>query len=225
MVPFKEISNYEFEAFCKRKVSYGGGMKNDIFKVKIAHDKITVNNNIEKSPEEFVKILKNHHWTLQKPIENQHPEYTKFHPDSVNTIRVVTVKKGANFATLFAFLRIGVKGRIADNWSSGGISTGINTEDGTLKKYGLYHPQFGTKTAIHPDSGIVFEGYKLPYWEEILNYVKHAHRLFYGFHSIGWDIAVTTNGIILIEGNDNWNSSGAQLYKGFKKEFSKYFKT
>ena len=222
--PVKEITNLKLEAFCKRKVSYGGGMTDDVLKVRIDDGKIIINKDIEKSAEEFIAMLDDDHWILQKPIVNQDPEYSKFHPHSVNTMRIITAKKGTVIKVLFASFRMGVGGSMVDNWSSGGISIGINTEEGTLKKYGLYNPQFGTKAEIHPDTGIVFEGYKLPYWEEILHYLKHAHHLFYGFHSIGWDVAITTDGIILIEGNDNWNTSSAQRYKGAKKVFNEYFK-
>jgi hypothetical protein len=32
-----------------------------------------------------------------------------------------------------------------------------------------------------------------------------AHRVFYDFPSVGWDVAVTPEGPVLIEGNYNWN--------------------
>lgn len=47
--------------------------------------------------------------------------------------------------------------------------------------------------------------------------------LFYGLHSVGWDVALTENGIMIIEGNDNWDTLGAQLYSGAKPIFDKYF--
>ena len=76
----------------------------------------------------------------------------------------------------------------------------------------------------HPNTGIIFEGYKIPHWNEIVENVKKAHLFFYGLHSIGWDVVVTDNGIMIIEGNDNWDTFGVQLYNGARPEFEKYFK-
>jgi len=222
-ISIEEIINYEFDAFCKRNVSYGGGMPNDILKLQIKNKEVFINNK-EVSFDEFKAYFGNDVWILQKRIKNQKAEYARFHPHSINTIRIVTIRNGSEINILCSFFRMGVNQRHTDNCSSGGITAGINIEDGTLEKWGLYKPEFGTKIDRHPNSEILFEGQKLPHWEEMVQYVKNAHRLFYGLHSIGWDVAITTKGIILIEGNDNWDTTSAQLYSGAKKDFDKYFK-
>lgn len=221
--PIEEIVTYELDAICKRNVSYGGGMSKDILKLTIKNKIACINDN-KVLPEELKKYFGNDSWIIQERIKNQSPEYARFHPHSINTIRIVTIKDGAEISILCCFFRMGVNHRHTDNCSSGGITTGINLEDGTLEKWGLYKPEFGTKTDRHPDSLILFEGYKLPYWEEITQYVKRTHLLFYGLHSIGWDVAITTDGILLIEGNDNWDTSSVQLYSGAKTKFDRYFK-
>jgi hypothetical protein len=222
-IPIEEIINFEFDAFCKRNVSYGGGMPDNIIKLLIKNKGVFINNE-EVSFEEFRALLGNDIWIVQERIKNQSAEYAQFHPQSINTIRVVTIRNGSEISILCAFFRMGVNGRHADNWSSGGIGLGVNIENGTLEKWGLYKPGLGTKSDRHPNSEILFEGYILPYWYEIVEYAKNAHRLFYGLHSIGWDVSVTTEGIMIIEGNDNWDTIDAQYCKGGRKEFDKYFK-
>lgn len=93
-----------------------------------------------------------------------------------------------------------------------------------MGKWGLDKSGYGTKCKPHPKTKISFEKYKLPYWQEIIQHAKNAHRLFYGLHSIGWDVAITTDEIMLIEGNDNWGTEDAQFYKNAKTSFKKYFK-
>lgn len=48
-------------------------------------------------------------------------------------------------------------------------------------------------------------------WEEIKNAATSAHQHFPDLYTIGWDIAVTDQGLRLIEGNINWVISPHQL--------------
>jgi len=77
---------------------------------------------------------------------------------------------------------------------------------------------FGTKVEKHPISNTVFEDCQLPYWNEVKDLVEKAHKQFYYVQSIGWDVAITPNGPILIEGNDNWGSIPSQIVEGGLKE-------
>jgi hypothetical protein len=121
-----------------------------------------------------------------------------------------------------SFLRIGANGRSTDNISSGGVAVII--ENGKLNKWGFQKSGIGTKIDKHPNSNITFKNYEIPYWDEIQDTVKNAHRMFYGLHSIGWDVCITENGILLIEGNDNWDTIDAQFLGQGKKNYLKYFK-
>jgi hypothetical protein len=217
------ISGFAMDAFCKKNVPYGGGMHSNILKLKIQNGIISLNNKVV-TIQEFKKLIGNENWIIQERIKNQNPEFAVFHPQSINTVRIITVKKGNDINVIGSFLRMGVNGSYTDNSSSGGIACGIHLENGSLEKYGMFKPEFGTKCARHPNTGVIFEGYKIPKWREIVEYVKRAHSLFYGLHSIGWDVAVTDDGVMIVEGNDNWNTSGVQLYSGAKPIFDKYFR-
>ena len=218
----ESITELNISAFCKKNISYGGGMNRNIFKLMINDGSIYINNELSDL-KNLIDIFGNDHWIIQHSIKNQTEAYARFHPHSINTTRIVTVQHKGEVKVLCAFFRMGVNGRHTDNWSSGGILCGIDINDGKLEKWGLFKPGYGTKSLYHPNSEIVFEGYKLPDWEEMVQYVKKAHSLFYGIHSIGWDVVVTEDGIMLIEGNDNWETVFTQFYKGAKSDFEKYF--
>ncbi len=220
-MPLNSIIQLEIDAFLKRNVSYGGGMQNNVMPLRIENRMIYINDNLI-GIDDFIKFIGSDIWVIQERITNQNNALGKFHPSSINTIRIVTVKVGSTVEVLFSKLRIGVNGRYSDNTSSGGIS--VDIIDGKLEKWGFYNRGVGTKTDRHPNTEIIFENYKIPLWDEIIDNVKKAHSLFYGLHSIGWDVCVTNDGIELIEGNDNWDTITAQSLRGGKKEFIKYFK-
>lgn len=159
-------------------------------------------------------------YILQNVVE-QHELVNKINPSCINTIRIITIRGKSKAIHVFAAsMRIGVsKDSFVDNRAAGGMAVGI-TEDGKLKKYGFQHVEFGGKSEKHPVTGTVFEGYQLPYWNEVVELVKRAHNCFRGIQSIGWDVALTPNGPILIEGNDNWEVPNPQdSHGGLKKKW------
>ena len=128
-------------------------------------------------------------------------------PNAINTYRVVTINRNGKIYVLSVILRIGTsKTGNVDNWAAGGIAIGISS-DGFLKEYGFYKPNHGLKIDIHPDTKIKFSTYKAPELEKVLEIACKAHKVFYGIRAIGWDIAISENGPVFIEGNDNWEIS------------------
>ncbi len=51
-------------------------------------------------------------------------------------------------------------------------------------------------------TGIKFEGFKLPYTEEIKALVKKAALVLPDFRYVGWDVCITPDGPLIVEGND-----------------------
>ena len=164
-----------------------------------------------------------------QPYIEQHGEISAIYDKSINTVRIVTVnpKKSSNpedVLIMAKLLRLGVNGMNVDNWARGGIVVGIN-DDGTLMKYGFYKPGHGTKTENHPDSGVVFEGRGIPMYKELVNQVKLFHSKLNGIHSIGWDVAITNEGPLFIEGNDDYELGFLQTcFGGMRNRFEKYYK-
>lgn len=158
-------------------------------------------------------------YVLQETI-CQHSAMNELNPHSVNTVRIVTVMKDGVPSVLTSVLRVGTNssGNV-DNWAAGGISVGC-LEDGRLKEYGFYKPMYGTKTTVHPDTGIAFSDFRIPMYDQVVDLVLRAHRHLYHMHSIGWDIAITDQGPVIIEGNDNWEISLMQACdRPLKKEW------
>ena len=166
------------------------------------------------------KAVSGGRYILQNVVE-QHELVNRINPSCINTIRIITIRGKSGAINVFAAsMRIGVsKDSFVDNRAAGGMAVGI-TEDGRLKKYGFQHVEFGGKSEKRPVTGMVFEGYQLPFWKEVVDLVTKAHGCFRGIQSIGWDVAITPTGPILIEGNDNWEVPNPQdSHGGLKKRW------
>lgn len=131
----------------------------------------------------------------------QHPKMDELCARSLNTVRVVTVVNDRNEAKLiYALVRIGNGETDVDNISSGGMYTLLDAE-GTIT-----HPVFCDKTVsyyeAHPKSGKVFRGFRVPYFAEAVALCKEAALVEPRMRYIGWDVGITPEGPVLVEGNN-----------------------
>jgi hypothetical protein len=55
-------------------------------------------------------------------------------------------------------------------------------------------------------------------YEDVLSAACEAHRYFYEIGAIGWDIAISENGPVFVEGNDNFEISLLQACDGPLKD-------
>ena len=82
----------------------------------------------------------------------------------------------------------------------------------------------GKRYEIHPETGITFHGYKIPFCNQAVNMAAKLHKYFYCTHSIGWDIALTQRGPVFIECNQGWSPYTHMLTEdNFMDKFLKYF--
>ncbi len=187
-------------------------------------DGICYRNKIKVSKDDFLEYFRSGTYLVQKVVD-QHPILKRLHPQSLNTIRLVTIKD-INTDEIVVFpsiIRIGTGNSFVDNTSQGGLAVAVDIDTGQLGNYGYYKPEFGTKTGIHPDSKIEFSSVKIPFFQEAKEKAILLHSLLSDIHSIGWDIAIDEDGPVFIEGNDNWEINGPQICNGPLKElFIKY---
>lgn len=131
---------------------------------------------------------------------NQKGMLHDFNPSSLNTIRVTTIRNAEDIHICHAFLRVGVEGRIVDNFHSGGIQFPLDSKTGEILVGSTFQKSCITH---HPDSGIPITGLCIPKWLEIIDFVKKAHVFSpEGLHLIGWDVCLSGDEISLIEGNN-----------------------
>lgn len=148
----------------------------------------------------------------------QHKKLNEIWPESVNTLRIVTIIADNQPEIFSVVFRCGTsKTSHKDNLTRGGIAVGV-TQDGKLKKYGFQYMTFGSKHTMHPDTKFVFEGMEIPYYKEALEVCLKGQRHLKQLKTIGWDVAITDNGPIIIEGNEYWGLGLMQACNGGLKE-------
>lgn len=147
----------------------------------------------------FDDLLSSDNFIIQKQV-GQHKMLKDLHPSSLNTFRIISLFFKGKVYILSSLLRIGISGSRVDNVSKGGIVVGIN-ENGKLKKEAYSSNERKTYTQ-HPDTKIIFEGYKIPKHKEILDIIKKEAIKFPNFRMVSWDFSVDENEeIIFIELN------------------------
>jgi len=122
-------------------------------------------------------------------------EMAAIHPSSVNTVRALTIKG----KLVSAVLRMGVGGGFVDNGCSGGIFAQLDVDTGIVVTKGadLLEHRF----LHHPTTGIVLPGFQVPQWDAVRRTVEQAMDLVPNAVIVGWDVAITADGPVLIEGN------------------------
>ena len=146
-------------------------------------------------------------------------EIDEFHPQSLNTIRVVTMSGKGKSEVLGALFRMGMNGSIVDNSHAGGLCTPIDIHTGTTLTDGI--GLNGESYEFHPDSGKKIKGFCIPHWDDCLRVCFQASQVIPNNYITGWDICVMPDGHVeLIEGNYGPDVDGGLLVplkKGIKK--------
>lgn len=216
----ESIFSCDFDGFAK---PYGGQLGNGAFALQVKDSKVLVHGEPVSDTGDLVRLFKETNYVIQERIV-QHPKMNSLCSTAVNTIRLLTLITPEEEIIVFrAGLRMGREGNNVDNCAKGGIFVGIDLNTGKLMKNGIIKPPKGTLTECHPDSKIVFEGFEIPYFKEAVELAKELHAKLYRIHSVGWDIAITPEGPMFIEGNSLWEISGTQAAVGGVKFIEKFF--
>ena len=191
----RKTSLEEFEAFCN---------KHDEMMIKPLN--LTGGTGVEKlhvkdysSIKELYDLILSKKAYLVEEVVKQHHDISKIYPYSVNTYRILTIKTDDDVDVIYGIIRFGNNGAVVDNHHAGGMSTPIDMETGKI----LY-PAVDLNLNLyeeHPMTHVKFAGYQLPFWPEAKQMVKEAALLIPQIRYNGWDVAISEEGPLLIEGN------------------------
>lgn len=170
---------------------------------------------------QFEQMMDGNKYILEELVV-QSDAMARLNPSSVNTVRCLTLNTHHGIVIPWCFMKVGRMGSFVDNGGAGGILVGIDMETGRLFEDGV--DEYGRRYLAHPDTGTVFSGYPLPDWDEMLAMCKKMAIMTPKIQWIGWDLANTDQGWVVIEGNVASEVIGPQstTKHGIRSELDEY---
>jgi hypothetical protein len=139
------------------------------------------------------------------PRLRNHPELAALASESLITIRAVTcLDERQQPELVLAYLRVLAK--LEPNWPVKKpiqeYAAAIDLTDGTLSAMSGDKPECLSQWYDrHPVTGVAITGRSVPFWDAVAALAERAHRVTRDRVLVGWDIAITPSGPLLLEGN------------------------
>lgn len=198
----------EFKYFISNKESFFAKQPDGMFGTGV--EKV-LTNKIKDINKLFSKYKEN--MILCEETLEQCKEFKNFNDTSVNTLRVVTLMDAKGIVHIMGgLLRLGRKGKIADNFHHMGIAayldpSGIVSTTGVDKNNRRY--------IKHPDSDKIIIGFQIPVWDKVCKTVIEAAKVVPEIKYVGWDVVITDSyEIALVEGNPGADPDAEQITTG-----------
>lgn len=181
---FKDFLKNKENVFAKLVDGFGGdGVK----KIKVKEI-----NDFDKL---YNELLNNRQFLIEEEIR-QHKTLSKINPFAVNNIRVVTLLKDNKIYYIERILRI--NDGLTDTISSHDIQGRLDEQGNLISKMVDDDLNIFEK---HPVTGFEFKNIKIPNMNKVYELIEKAAREIPNIRFIGWDIAITEDGVDIIEVN------------------------
>jgi len=178
---------------------------------------------------EYIRQPEKDFGVLEQEIK-QHHDLAALYPLSINTYRIVTLLVDGKAHYIYGVAKMGNEGKFVDNLENGGLGCPIDPKTG--KMCGVAHTSPLINYDTHPYTGVKLVGYQLPYVREAIKLCLKAAHVTPEVGYVGWDVAVTEDGPILVEGNNysgydfwqlpEWTPNKRGLYPYFRKMIKGY---
>ncbi|MGH7523170.1 MAG: sugar-transfer associated ATP-grasp domain-containing protein [Gemmatimonadales bacterium] len=128
--------------------------------------------------------------------------------DYTVTLRLVTCRRTNDRILLLpATLKLPSIATGVDNFGRGNVAIAVS-EEGVMGQGALGVD--GPPIDKHPVTGVRFHGQRVPDWDDAVALVTRGQLLIGELRSIGWDIAMTPQGPMILEGNVWWGADVLQ---------------
>ena len=151
-------------------------------------------------------------WLVQERLHNDPALAALAGADTLHSARIVTlVNRGGEVEELWAMMKLGLSGGPVDNFHGGELGNALCTvdmESGRLGPAMLARPDgCGVTTTPTLPDGRPLEGVLLPHWQAARALVGRAAPAFLPLQTLGWDVALTPAGPVLVECNTRWGAA------------------
>jgi hypothetical protein len=146
----------------------------------------------------------------------------------LSTVRLITAMYADGPRALFACLKIATGSNSVDNFahgSTGNLLAGIDVATGVMMPaVGSARPDWPAmvEVASNPENGYPIAGSRVPLWPEVVTTALRGQDSLPEFKTIGWDIAITSDGVVLVEANYGYDPLIIETAygRGLKAEFA-----
>lgn len=191
----------ESSIIVKPIAGYGG---DDVYLVEHCDDVFKINGQIA-SRSRVANLEQIVDDSLVVEFVKQHNYAATIAPESTNTIRILTIKdlETSEIFVPQAIHRFGsIASAPADNWSGGGFAAPVNVEQGELGRLVRYSTETGLERFDqHPETKAQVQGESIPRWDEVIETVCEIAEIHQQMPYVGWDVVVTDDGPMVLEGN------------------------
>jgi hypothetical protein len=203
--------------FCKPRFGIKG---RGVFRLRVEGGGVQLNDRRVTRAE--LEALVRRPYVCQTPVQ-QHEALAQLHPQSLNTVRIITFREGDRIDVFLAYLRMGGNGEITDNSPIARAIVRIDDATGELETQGYWlQGADAAPTTAHLTTRTVFGGLRIPHFPACRALATAAHQWLPGIDSVGWDVAVTPEGVVLLEGNEDWGATTAMwVMPDFTSKFLK----
>lgn len=156
-------------------------------------------------------------WVVQPLIEAHRELRGVIMPGLLGTIRAVSYLDGDDVRVILPVLRIPTVGNSTDNFSegaNGNIVAPIDLASGRLGRGRMSASRSWPEivnVVRHPVTGERIEGLLVPFWEEACSLVIRAQKATPMLKTLGWDLAITDSGPIVVEANTGYGVNILQV--------------
>ena len=188
----------------------GGQGRNVMVLSRSANHSLRRMNGTSMAAEDLIKAMSEGSYLVQAKVE-QDSSLAQMGGTALNTYRIVTfVDRQGQAHIHHAALRLGQGVTDVDNYSQGGLYVEIDHVVGLLDRGTVNYSD--ELVDAHPDTGLEFQGCPAPHWEAVSALALRAASLF-PLGSVGWDIAASTEGPVIIEANHDWDFR--RIHRGY----------
>jgi hypothetical protein len=168
---------------------------------------------------------------VQSRIQAHHELRGLMSPTAVGCVRIVTYMRDGQAHLFCAEIKLTAGDGDTDNFglaANGNMVSAVDMDSGRLSVgYASRSPVWPVIQPVseHPDTGRRIEGTRLPLWEEVKSLALQAQRSLPEVKTIGWDIAITPEGPLILEGNTTYGLASLQIahQRGFRREMEQIF--
>ncbi|GEM_PF-3107935 len=160
------------------------------------------------TPQQLVEMLQSRTCIVQPCIFN-HPVIANISNDKLASLRVITgIHRNGIAEVIGCVFYLPHGNRLT---SVAGITCAIDSETGRIER-AIFLGHGNADLDRHPDTGKPIAGTVLPFWSQSLELARRAHETaFAPFVTLGWDIALTPEGPVLLETNKGWGPMHYQI--------------